>query len=1538
MFSKRTTIVTSLIVVAAGILFAAVPRDADWAEVQQAIDKGLPKTAIEKLDPIIDQAKRDEAYAEAIKAVALRISLEGIIQGNKPEEKITRMREQIEQAPDKMKPVMEAILANWFWHYFQQNRWRFMQRSQTASLPSEDFTTWDLSRILSEIDEQFEKALAFDDVLKKTPIQTYDDLFEKGNSSDAFRPTLYDVIAQNALDFYTSGEQAGAKSQDAFEISADGPIFSTTEQFLQWDVSNAEQGSAIRKAVSLYQSLLRFHQGDDDPTAFLDVDLQRLDYGNNLAFGEEKSSRFKAALRRFEQVNATHSISSRALHSLAMAIHSGGDRVEARTIAQTGMNRFPNSVGGRRCYNLIQSIEAREMSIQTERVWNDPQPTIDVQYRNLTKVHFRLVPFDFEAFIRSDRWQPDQLDNRRQTTLLSSRPVKSWSADLPETTDYQSRVEPTSIPDDIEPGSYYLVASGNPNFGKTDNQISFAEVWVSDLALILRNDQGKGKLGGFVLSANEGQPIADARIRAWIHNNRNQRIPLPSVNTDRNGMFEFNAASNQQIRIHVTHGRHKLSSSSTIHTHKLTKPRPYEQTQFFTDRTLYRPGQTIQYKGICLGVNQQDDNYETIPSRDVTVVFLDVNNKEIERSKHRTNDYGSFSGSVTAPRDRLMGQMYLRVEGGPRGQAVIRVEEYKRPKFKVALDPPNEPPKLHGDVSVTGMAIAYTGAAVGQAKVSWRVVREVRYPRWWYWRCWWMPQQSGSSQEIAHGVSQTNSNGSFDVKFVAKPDASVLPESEPTFQYSIYADVTDTTGETRSSQVTINVGYTALKASMTSADWLTDEEPIPLTIRTTTLDGKGQVAGGTVKIHALVQPDQVARKTLSGRSVYRYGGSDEPAKPDPSNPDSWETGEIAFEGEFTTDASGQAKLSSNLAAGLYRVTLETQDRFGKPVTAVLPLRVLDPDATKLNQKIPQLFATESTTVEPGEMFSCLWGSGYKTARAFVEVEHRGRLIQSYWTDPSITQKMIQQEVDESMRGGFTVRTTMVRENRAYLHTQHVNVPWSNKKLDVTWEHFVSKLKPAEQETWTAIITGPNAEQHAAEMVATLYDASLDAYQSFNWISRFNVFRRDHSRLQSQFENQQKHLQDLVHAWRVSNRDGSLTYRHFPNQIIQNVWGYGYMARGMEGEMMMQKSDMRRHNMLFSEPSEMQELSAASQVAIAAPMNQFGDVKDKNGPGSASQPDLDQVSARKNLNETAFFFPHLVSGDDGTVKMQFTMPEALTEWKFMGFAHDAQLRGGLLTSTTVTAKDLMVQPNPPRFVREGDSIEFTVKVSNQSPTRQVGTVRLSFTDARTNDPVDNALDNTNTDRRFEIAAGESKTLAWRITVPDEIGYLTYKAVGSTGRLSDGEEGFLPVLSRRVLVTESLPLPIRGATTKDFQFTKLLHSDDSDSLSHQSLTVQMVSNPSWYAVMALPYLMEYPHQCSEQTFNRLYANSLARHIAISDPKIDRVFQQWRNTPALDSPLEKNEELKAVMLDETPWVRQAADESQARRNVGVLLTQTD
>ena len=955
-------------------------------------------------------------------------------------------------------------------------------------------------------------------------------------------------------------------------------------------------------------------------------------------------------------------------------------------------------------------------------------------------------------------------------------------------------------------------------------------------------------------------------------------------------------------------------------------------------------------------IDQEKDNYKVIPNRDLTVVFRDSNNQEIARAKHRTNDYGSFEGSFTAPRDRLMGRMHIQVEGSnsPGGSTYFNVEEYKRPKFQVTVDAPAEPAVLNRKVKVRGSAMAYTGAAINDAQVRYRVVRQVRFPPWLRWHYWWRPLTVVAPEEIAQGTARTGADGSFEVEFTAKPDPGVLEKDEPTFRYTVYADVVDATGETRTGETSVNVGFVALQASLSAEDWQTAAKPVEVSLKTTSLDGEGRIAKGSLKIHRLKEPKKVQRASL-GEPLYPtfhrggLGGGYKP-EPDLSNTSSWELGEVVAIQKFTTDGDGNKELSFKLEEGAYRAVLETKDRFGKEVKALLPILVLNPKAKRFGVKIPNHVAASTWRVEPGDSFKAIWGTGYRKGRAFVEIVHRKKVLQSYWTDGKATQAKIEQKVSEAMRGGFTFRVTYVRENRAYLTDRQVEVPWTNKDLEVKWERFTSKLEPAARETWTAVITGPDAKKAVAEMVATLYDESLDAYQSHDWQKTFsNLFRKEYSYFNSRFENSSLNLRTLQGGWKRKHESINWSHRSWHHEMVSPLWGYRGAARFATSRRSLQASARNFSAENRSAPIMMKsmEMSKSASLSLGSldesadfAMDMEGASLSFNssvGQGAGARTggiDLSKVSARKNLNETAFFFPKLISDKDGIVRMEFTMPEALTKWKFLGFAHDKEMRSGFLSDSMVTAKDIMVQPNPPRFLREGDKIEFTVKVSNQSPTIQKGTVRLTFNDARTSQSVDGKLGNKMTDLNFEIPARQSRTYSWKISVPDDLGVITYKAVGGTGKISDGEEGYLPVLSRRIFVTESMPLPIRGAQTKKFNFEKLVASGNSDTIKHKNFTVQMVSNPSWYAVMALPYLMEFPHECSEQTFNRLYANSLAREIANSDPKIRRIFDQWKGTKTLDSPLEKNEDLKSVALMETPWVRQAKSESEARRNVGILF----
>jgi hypothetical protein len=1563
----------------------AADRAAQWKAVEEAINKGLPRTAITNLEPIIAGAIQDKAWGEAAKAIARKIVLEANIQGNKPEEKIKGMDAAIAQAPREVLPVLQTLRAHWYWHYFQQNRWRFMRRTATAEAPGQDFTTWDLPRLFAEIDKHFQAALSHSELLKKTPVSAFDDLLEKGSLPDSYRPTLYDFIAHEALGFYTSGEQAAAKPQDAFEVPADSPMLGAVEEFLAWKPQTTDTNCQILKAIELYQDLLRFHQNDADPTAFLDVDLARLVYGHNVAFGEIKDTRYKAALKAFVDKWADHELSALALYHWARQLQAEGELVEAHRLAQRGQNAHPKSVGARMCHNLIAEIESKSASITTERVWNWPTrtkapsaavqppaaapadrpaamgqaddvgPKITVRYRNVTNVWFRAVAWAWEDFLSKNRSRPEYLNDAERKELLRRKPALEWSAQLPPTPDFKERTVHLAAPDTLTPGHYFIVASHDPGFGENENQVSYTPVWVSDLALVVRTREGA--IEGFVLEAGSGEPVAGAEITAWFLDREGNRVPEPKQTTDENGFFSFKPRQQRGYLIRARHKDQELATENEVWSHERGRAGPHEQTVLFTDRALYRPGQTVSYKGILLRVDAEQNNYELLKGRRLTVYFRDPNGKEVARAEHVCNDYGSFAGSFTAPRDRVTGQ--YRIEA-INGAAWFNVEEYKRPKFQVTLEAPKTAPKLNAKVVVPGKAEAYTGAAIDDALVRWRVVREVRWPDWWAWWSWrWPGPRAGESQEIAHGTTRTGADGTFQIEFVARPDPKVSETNEASFTFTVYADVTDSAGETRSDQRRVNVGFVALRASLTAEEWQTDDNPVELKIRTTTLDGEPQVAEGTVKIYELQAPARVHRRPLPG-PTYFPDPSDPSDRSDPSDPRTWPLGKVVAERGFTTDAEGRASLQVQLGAGAWRAVLETQDRFGKRVTAQCPLQVLRPADPKLGLKIPHLLAAPKWSIEPGEEFVAVWGTGYDSGRAFVEIEHRRQMLQRFWTRPGQTQQQIRQAVTEAMRGGFHLHITQVRENRAYLVSRKVEVPWTNKELKLTWEHFVSNLQPGQKETWSLVIQGPkqkadgaSPERLAAELVAALYDASLDQFKPHGWLERFGFFYQDWSGLSASFANNLQTFRHILGHWPSKYVPVELRYRKFPDDLVANFWGYEWgfgrtrmmMARGVtlaEAAALPPPAGAPAAEMALG-------VNAAKAAAVEEPAAGVGGRAQRRAvadraeagepPAPPKPPDLGQVTARRNLNETAFFFPQLTSDSNGVVRLTFTMPEALTTWRFLAFAHDQALRSGYLEDKAVTAKDIMVQPNPPRFLREGDVLEFTVKVSNQSAARQQGRVRLTFSYAFDEKPADGDLGNKTTELPFDIPAKESRSFAWRITVPDGCGFLTYKAVASTGRLSDGEEGYLAVLSRRIFVTESLPLPIRGKVgggevIKKFRFDKLLQSGQSPTLQHQSFTVQMVSQPAWYAVMALPYLMECPYECTEQTFNRLYANALARHIANSDPKIRRVFDQWKGTPALDSPLEKNQDLKAVMLEETPWLRQAQNESQARKNVGLLF----
>jgi hypothetical protein len=1519
---------------------------AHWQAITNAIARGLPKTAIELLHPFEAAAIQNQNWGQAGLATATRIQQEVRIQGNQPAERVRRWQVTQDTAPAPLRPLYRALLAHSFSDYLARNRWRIHQRTQGAS--TADFETWDLARWQAEVAHQFALALESAAALQAIPIAHFNGLLAEGQLPDVYRPTLYDFLAHEALDFYLADDAVSARPEDAFVLAADGPILADLVDFLSWQPTTTDTNSPRHKAVVLFQDLLRFHQTDPDPTALLDADLARLKMGGNLAVGPDRDRRYVEALDRFIDRHANHPLSAMAASLAANALLRSEQPDQAHARAKAGAARFGDSIGGRQCANIVAEIEEPSLRTRVEGVWTKPWPALELHYKNLSSASFRVVASDWNQFLSRARNRPEQLNNEEREALLRERPVLAWTAPLPPTPDFRERQSSLSTPEGLRPGFYFLLASRRPDFAPNTNEILYTPFWVSDLALVVRTRAGAFE--GLVLDAESGLPLADAKVEAWRLGQRGERLPAPPQTTDHDGAFRFNAATEQGSTLFkATRGTRTVALG-----HELwqggppERPQRQERTLFFTDRSIYRPNQIIQFKGLCLGADTADGRYETLVNRRVIVVLRDSNGSEIARAHHVANDFGSFHGSFTAPSAGLTGTFTIAVDGEPPGITGFQVEEYKRPKFQVVLDAPIEPARLTHPVTLKGRAATYAGAAVDGASVTWRVVREVRFPAWYFGGRGGWPGV-GESQEIAHGSAVSAADGTFEVTFPAIPDPAIPESDQPVFRFRLHADVSDAAGETQSMERVLSVGYSAIEAEVTADDWQTEDQEVLFSVATRTLDGEAASARGSIRVHRLEQPPRVERRSADDGSprpmpLLRVPGRRATLPVASESPfEGWKLGERITEVPFENGTNGTAKMSVRLNAGAYRMILATRDAAGHAVTAERSILVHDPKATRFGVRLPSVLRTREESLQPGMEFSALWGTGYDEGRAFVEIEHRHQLIRRFWTDARRTQQLISQAITEAHRGGLTLHVTFVRENRAHFESRRIDVPWTNKEFDIQWGTLRSRLEPGQKETWTATIRPRNTstntarplrtEALSAEMVATLYDASLDAFLSTSWPKKFDCFPSDYSTAQTSFSNDDRWLAYFLGrpvTPSPSPNLGATLYRDFADTVMPRT-----------------RSPMRGRANFSSEgfggrESPMMLMAAAPMMADAAVAKgaTVGDTASAGAP-SAQAESADAPSfvpppppIRRNLQETAFFFPQLRSDDQGGVRLEFQMPEALTEWRFLGFAHDRSLRAGLLEGRTVTSRDLMIQPNPPRFLREGDQVEFTAKVVNRSSRPLAGQARLHLRFAADDGDANGALGNTEPVVAFDIPAKESRVCRWSISVPDGCGFLVFKATAQTDSGADGEEGWLPVVSRRVFLTESLPLALRGPGTADFQFKALADSGPSTSLQHVGLTVQMVSNPAWYAVLALPYLMEYPHDCTEQIFNRYYANALAGHITRQDPRIQTMFERWRGTEVLKSPLEKNADLKAVALEATPWVRQAKNETEARQNLAVLF----
>lgn len=1519
--------------------------DKAWAAVEKLDEKGLPESAYEKVKEILTYAKSENNPVQIIKATVYSCKYISILEEEGNVKAIEFLEGETGTVSFPVKNIFQSMLAEMYMNYYQQNEWQFYSRSAMQVTP-EDIRTWDLRALVDKTKALYLQSLANKDSLQTALLQPYEDILIKGDAeSRILRPTLYDLLAHRAFDYFANSSTYLTKP--AYSFTIDNPDFlADNKYFASLDIASVDSTADKLYALQLMQQLIAFHLKDPEPSALIQADLKRLQFVKDHAVFPFKDSLYLEALLSAEAKYRRHPASAEYSYAIAQVYYTRStayhpfhnpdvqmDAARAMAICDSTIARYPKTTGGHNCATLKQTILEKNLQVTAEK-YNIPDLPfrVLVEWKNIPVVHLTLIKISADALEALNATDYDS----KAKFLSKIKPVKTWRQELPKTGDYQPHSAEIKV-DALPGGLYVLAASSEAGLNDENARLSFAVINVTGISYIDHPVPEGGNIF-YILNRSNGAPLENAEVFTFsqIYDSKKKKYVLTQGTTyysDADGALHIPAgnASDNYLQLEVHYKGDTLYNDQYFYLHRAETPSENKTTRtyFFTDRSIYRPGQTVYFKGIILESSADGTTKKILSNHSTEVGFYDVNYQLISKVTLVTNAYGSFSGTFTAPLGGITGTMYLQNENGSQP---IQVEEYKRPTFYASIQQLTGSYILGDTITVEGLAQSYSGAMVDNATVRYRVVRKVSYPyKPFYYKSIY-PRQS--EMEITNGFTTTDSNGSFKIAFTAIPDKEADKSFHPEFLYEIIADVTDISGETRTTTSAVVVGYTAMKADMQLPESAMNDSSITVHIKTTNLNDAAVPASGTITIYPLTAPGKLFRDrlwnqpdlfTMTRKEYYALFPNDLYA--DENNMQKWPFGKSVQRTDFNTGESAQVVLHpQQWAAGAYKIVLVTKDDFGNEIKVEKYMRITD----KKNKEVIQQYlrSTDSEfTAHPGEKVFVHLNSDVPDAKILFVVGRQGMPVSYNWFTLKSKVNEFTIPVYPKDCGGMQVMAYMVRDNRLHNIGWQIHVPWDEKQLDVTLETHRNLLEPGANETWKIKVAGPKGEAVAAEILASMYDKSLDAFLEQNW-EFINWPTNYYSSFISAYG-----MFSPVDGMQWNNNDGDYYYYKYYQFDALNWFGLTmYYGRNYEGayleEVTINTGNDKRHKR-----SEKNKSTVYAQPP--AEDSDMVDSDDTNADVHDNVNQLKNVPLRKNFNETVFFYPHLETDSNGVAIFSFTMPEALTEWKFSALAHTKDLLSGFTYSSVITQKELMITPNMPRFFRSGDTIIITAKIQNVSDTIQTGYAQLELFNALNNRPVDAAFEHAKTTVPFSALPKQSTAVSWRLVIPADIQAVMYQIKASAGRFTDGEQNILPVLSNTMLVTESMPLWVRAGQTKDFVFSKLLHAGQSTTLRHESLTLEYTSNPVWSAVQSLPYLMEYPYECAEQIFSRYYANSIAKHITDSRPEIKRVFDQWNTaSDGLVSNLEKNSALKSLLLEETPWVLQAKDETERKKRIALLF----
>lgn len=1492
-------------------VFAQKYYDDQWKKIAENSQKGAYKSNLPIILDMENQAMKENNTIQLIRSLKAEFSIVNQTVDDDQNDAASKFFKKLQEAEGKLKGdeklVYKVLLNGFFLDYYNQNYWKINGRTNMSMQDLAQIETWTkldyknyLNKSYKELDQQKQD-------MKKTSLEKYKVLFSE-TKDIAYFPSLYDWYSLKKIAFLSENN-----------------IFTKNEL--------TENRTSIN---AIFDELIA--QNNGNPKLY----FMKEKLVNNCDFNQCKDK--LEQLQKLAKSDVQGDYKVVVMEGIMDELVMKKKAKEAIAVAAQAKSEYPKSPFIENIKNKENQITNPVLNIKYEKQTQNNLPIHFVaEYQNVSEFLLNIYEVK-EDFLSLMKYVQNSYANNYFGQVKKNL-VRKETYQLSDPKDYQSHK--TSLEIKPLPAGVYVAEFSVPGTDTKDNnpEKNFYFL-VSGNKIIYQSKSSRSSLSDDLklVNSENGKPVTNENLTFYEFVNSNS-INKIEGKTNENGVFKFPATANKEYYRTYLIQQPKTNDFQIMQVYGNNNVEDYNpnkearsKAQIFTDRAIYRPGQMVYFKVVNTRLNNETESVLSGLKQKITLV--DANNQEVSSQSFTTNEFGSYHGSFMLPKGKLNGTFYMNTDGESQGYKDIRVEEYKRPKFEVTFDPVKDEYKYGQTIELKGKAMMFSGVALSNTTVNYEIKKQ--NIRWRYF--WWYPRDNDNENSIL-GEAKTNEKGEFVIRLDLKKDEKL--EGIQIDNYQINASVTDINGETQSANTDLKVASVSHYIKADEIKNIFSDETARLKVETKNYNEQVLKKSYQVKLSKLTAPDRIFRDNFKSevQNLPQYSKTEFISKfphdlfdknDDVKN---WKTEKVVVERQQQQSADN-AQLSSNLDLGKLEAgdyQLELFNIEGKDtIKASQYFSVWDKAALKPAQKTFLTVIAPKDEVSRGEKAKVYVYSAIPDAlmNVFVQNGSGKTITETHQFKKGMLEYTADIPKDKSV-SELNLQFQLVAYNDVQTETAVLKIKDTEKPLKIETVTFRDKLEPNSKEKWTVKVTGNDKEKVNAEVLANMYDMSLDqfAVNNYGWdklYTPFNIITSYDIReylLQKSCQNRLKYFN--------GNYVAVPEFNWFDGNLFYSLGGNGANSprvrrKGMPGAV--PAAPIARNSVALEEvvmtaygqnKSALQGKVAGVEVAEAdAAVDQV-----------ESQEALEKVPVRQNLNETAFFYPDLKTDAEGNVNFEFTSPEALTKWKLMFLAHTKDARAATLEKEVVTQKEFSVTPNYPRFLREGDELNLQSKLSNLTNKKMNGSAELQILDAFTNENISSKFGINSGTQNFDLNENGNGALTWKLKVPNNVSSIILKIVAKAGAYSDGEQQAVAVLPNRMLVTDAVPVFVKEGETKTFVLDNL-KNNTSTTASNVSNTLELTTNPIWEIMFALPSLKNDQNSSADVVFNKWFADVLASEIFKANPKMKTVFDEYQGKGLLNSNLEKNQELKQLLLDETPWVLESRNEAEQMQKLALLF----